>query len=164
MKMNILKQRLRDSVKIYGVSRLELAAKLILYSFAYGFFIVNIVDLTTKGFPWYHIFLTLLYFYPFLIVCLMSGFENWELLAGLGLASSLMNDLFYAVVSNILFHGGYNLQEWFIQQLGFRGLRVLFNFQGGFFTFPVTSLLMGVSIYARAALVTALLWKWWREP
>jgi hypothetical protein len=151
-------------LKIEGTSRLELVLKLLAYSLLYGFFVINVVDLTTKGFTWYHWFLIALEFFPFLVVCLTIGFDDWELLASLGLLSSLMNDLFYAVVSNALFHGSYDLQEWFIQQLGFRGSRVIFHFQGGFFAFPVTSLLMGLSIYARIALIYILLRKWWLEP
>jgi hypothetical protein len=137
--------------------------KMLVYAFLYGLFIINIIDLTIKVFTWYHIFLIMLYFFPFIIVCLILGFDDWELLIGLGLLSSLMNDLFYGVIGNILFHMNYDISEWFMRQLGFEGDRYLFTFMGGIFTLKVTSLIMGLSIYARLVLVYAVLYKWWKE-
>jgi hypothetical protein len=74
-----------------------------------------------------------------------------------------MNDLFYGPVGNILFHTNYNLREWFMNQLGFNDGKYLFTFMGGLFTLRVTSLIMGLSIYARLVLVYAVLYKWWKE-
>jgi hypothetical protein len=136
---------------------------MLVYAFLYGLFIINIIDLTIKVFAWYHIFLIMLYFFPFIIVCLILGFDDWELLVGLGLLSSLMNDLFYGVIGNILFHTNYDISEWFMRQLGFEEDRYLFTFMGGLFTLKVTSLIMGLSIYARLVLVYAVLYKWWKE-
>jgi hypothetical protein len=94
------------------------------------------------------------------VICLILGWKNWDLFLALGLLSSLMNDLFYAPMSNYFFGGSYNLSEWFLQQLGFRGNIVIYHFQGGFFTFPVTSWLMGLSIYLRILLIFFLLRNW----
>jgi hypothetical protein len=152
-----------SSLKIEGRSRLELIIKLLAYSFIYGLFMINVIDLTIKGFWGYHIFLIMMYFFPFLIACLILGFDDWELLAGLGLISSLMNDLFYAPVGNLFFSLKYDLLEWYVWQLGFCGLNVKWCFNGGFFTIPVSSLLMGLSIYARIILAYLVLLKWWRE-
>jgi len=144
-------------------SKFMFIVKMLAYAFLYGLFIINIIDLTTKAFAWYHIFLIMLYFFPFIIVCLILGFDDWELLVGLGLLSSLMNDLFYGVIGNILFHTNYDLREWFMNQLGFNDGKYLFTFMGGLFTLRVTSLIMGLSIYARLVLVYAVLYKWWKE-
>jgi hypothetical protein len=144
-------------------SKFMFIVKMLVYAFLYGLFIINIIDLTIKVFAWYHIFLIMLYFFPFIIVCLILGFDDWELLVGLGLLASLMNDLFYGVIGNILFHTNYDLSEWFMNQLGFNDGKYLFTFMGGLFTLKVTSLIMGLSIYARIMLVYAVLYKWWKE-
>ncbi|MGB9614361.1 MAG: hypothetical protein ACPL3B_02525 [Fervidobacterium sp.] len=150
------------SVKKSG--RFSFIVKMLIYSFFYGLFVINIIDLTTKSFWGYHLFLVSLYFFPFITVVLILGFDDWELLFSLGLLSSLMNDLFYALIGNIFFHIDYNLREWYLQQLGFMGDKYLgWDFNGGFFTIPVTSILMGVSIYARIILVFIILRKWWSE-
>ena len=151
-------------LKIEGTSKAELIIKMLIYAFIYGLFMINIIDLTVKTFWGYHIFLILMYFFPFFIACLILGFDDWELLASLGLLSSLMNDLFYAPIGNIFFHINYDLREWYAWQLGFGGASVKWYFQGGFFTIPVSSILMGLSIYARIALVYVILRKWWTEP
>jgi hypothetical protein len=52
-----------------------------------------------------------------------------------------------------------DLHEWYSFQFGFKGLQDSWTFNGGF-TFPVTSLLMGLTVYARTALTYALLMKW----
>lgn len=137
--------------------------KLLLYSFVYGLFIINVIDLTTKGFWGYHLFLIACYFAPFVIVCLIIGFDDWELLMSLGLIASLMNDLFYAPIGMILFGRKYDLVEWYLWQLGFYGLDTKWWFDGGFFKIPVSSILMGLSIYARIIISYLTLLKWWRE-
>jgi hypothetical protein len=50
-----------------------------------------------------------------------------------------------------------------MNQLGFNDGKYLFTFMGGLFTLKVTSLIMGLSIYARLVLVYAVLRKWWKE-
>lgn len=144
-------------------SKANFTTKLLLLAFFYGLFVVNIIDLTVQGFPGYHLFLTLLYFYPFLVACLVLGFDDWELLIGLGFVSSLMNDLLYAPVGVLLFKKHYDLAEWYLWQLGFRGLDVKWYFDAGFVRVPVSSILMGLSIYARILVSYLVLRKWWRE-
>ena len=145
------------------LDKIKFIAKMLLYSFFYGLFVINVIDLTVKSFWGYHLFLIMLYFFPFLIVCLIIGFDDWELLAGLGLLSSLMNDCFYAYVGNAFGWTKYDLVKWTLWQLGFYGLDVKWHFNGGFFTIPVSSLLMGLSIYARIIFSYLVLLKWWRE-
>jgi hypothetical protein len=153
-----------SSLVLKRSKKLSFIIKLLLYSFIYGFFVINIIDVTTRSFWGYHLFLVTLYFFPFIIVVLILGFNDWELLFGLGIISSLMNDLFYAVISNVLFHANYDLVSWFLQQLGFYGNRDLgWSFNGGFFRVEVTSLLMGASIYARVLFAYLVILKWWIE-
>jgi len=81
------------------------------YSLLYGLFVINILDLTVRGFWGYHLFLILLYFLPFLAVGLVVGFEHWKLPLGLGLLTSLMNDLFYGFIGNALGWTHYQLKQ-----------------------------------------------------
>jgi hypothetical protein len=129
----------------------------------YGLFVINILDLTVRGFWGYHLFLILLYFLPFLAVGLVVGFEYWRLLLGLGLLTSLMNDLFYGFIGNALGWTHYQLKQWMAWQFGFYGTEVKWYFNGGFFKIPVSSLLMGTSIYARIVAVYFLLRGWWKK-
>jgi uncharacterized protein (DUF983 family) len=43
----------------------------------------------------------------------------------------------------------------------FSRARIWWNFNAGFITIPVTSLLMGLTIYARIGIVGALIYRWW---
>jgi hypothetical protein len=153
-------------LRVEGSSRAELLAKLSAYSALYGLLAINYIDLVTPGssVPGYHLWLAFQYFAPFVPILFVLGLDDWELAAAMGLWGSLYNDLFYAPVGRLLFGRAVDLLEWYSFQLGLRGLEARWTFNGGFFTFPVTSLLMGLSIYARIALIAALLWKWWREP
>jgi hypothetical protein len=81
----------------------------------------------------------------------------------LGILSSLMNDLFYAPIGNIIGWTNYNLIEWYKWQLGLYGLNVKWYFDGGIFTIPVSSILMGLSIYTRIVIAYLILLKWWKE-
>jgi hypothetical protein len=85
------------------INKSSLLVKLLIYSFTYGLFIIDIIDLTTMKFWGYNLFLILLYFIPFLIICPIFGFNDWELFIGLGLLSSLVNDLSYTLIGNIFF-------------------------------------------------------------
>jgi hypothetical protein len=146
-------------------NKLSLIVKLLIYSFMYGLFVINIIDLTIIKFWGYNIFLIILYFIPFLIICPIFGFNDWELFIGLGLLSSLVNDLSYALIGNIFFHMHYNLLDWIIFQLGFYGSdgKYCWVFDGGFFKFQITSIIMGLSIYVRAVIVYLLLYKWYKK-
>ena len=151
-------------LKIIGSSRRELIVKLLLYSSLYGLFLINWIDLFgSPQMPGYHLWLISMYFAPFIPVLLLLGFDDWELVVSLGLIASLMNDLFYYPVGMILFGRSVDLVDWYAFQFGFRGLEYRWWFNGGFFTFPVSSLVMGLSIYFRFAVTVLLVYKWWRE-
>jgi hypothetical protein len=67
-------------------------------------------------------------------------------------------------VGDLLFRFHKGLVPWVEGQLGFLGSQLLFTFQGGAFTIPVTSTLMRISIHARIVVVAVVLYHWWRQP
>jgi len=138
--------------------------KLVLFSAFYGLVLVNWIDLFATSAPAYHVWLILTYMAPFGVLVVFQGLKDWQLAVSLGLLVSLMNDVGYFFIGDLLFGFHRALVPWIEGQLGFRGTEVLFTFQGGAFNFPVTSVLMGVSIYARAAVVALILYSWWRQP
>jgi uncharacterized membrane protein HdeD (DUF308 family) len=138
--------------------------KLILFSAFYGLVLVNWIDLFATSAPAYHIWLILTYMAPFGVLIVFQGLKDWQLALSLGLLVSLMNDLGYYFVGDLLFGFHKALIPWVEGQLGFYGSQLLFTFQGGAFTIPVTSTLMGISIYARIAVVALILYHWWRQP
>lgn len=138
--------------------------KLILFSAFYGLVLVNWVDLYGSEAPGYNIWLIMVMMAPFGVVLVFQGFKDWQLALSLGLLVSLMNDLGYYFVGDLLFNFHVSLIPWLGNQLGFRGGQVLFTFQGGFFSFPVSSILMGASIYGRIAVVAVILYHWWSTP
>ncbi len=138
--------------------------KLILFSAFYGLVLVNWIDLYGSQAPGYHIWVILTMMAPFGVVLVFQGLKDWQLALSLGLLVSLMNDLGYYFVGDLLFNFHVSLVPWLGNQLGFRGDLVLFTFKGGFFSFPVTSIMMGASIYGRIAVVAAVLYHWWRAP
>jgi uncharacterized membrane protein HdeD (DUF308 family) len=138
--------------------------KLVLFSAFYGLVLINWIDLYATTAPAYHIWLVLTYMAPFGVLIVFQGFEDWQLALSLGLLVSLMNDVGYYFVGDLIFGFQKALIPWVMGQLGFQGWTVLFYFQGGFFTIPVTSVLMGLSIYARAAVVSIVLYHWWKQP
>ena len=159
------KQKLYLWLTLRAETRTELIVKMILYSALYGLLHINYIDLVVPGsqIPGYHLWLVITYFAPFIPLLFIYGFKDWELVLSLGLIASLMNDLFYYPIAMIMFGRHVDLLEWYSFQLGLQGFKVRWYFNGGFFTFPVTSILMAISIYLRIVLVTLLLWKWWRE-
>jgi uncharacterized membrane protein HdeD (DUF308 family) len=138
--------------------------KLVLFSAFYGLVLVNWIDLYATTAPAYHIWLVLTYMAPFGVLIVFQGFKDWQLAFSLGLLVSLMNDVGYYFVGDLLFGFNKPLIPWIEGQLGFQGNTVLFYFQGGAFNIPVTSYLMGLAIYARIAIVAVVLYHWWREP
>jgi len=138
--------------------------KLILFSAFYGLVLINWIDLYGSQAPGYHVWVIMIMMAPFGVVLVFQGFKDWQLALSLGLLVSLMNDLGYYFIGDLLFNFHVTLLPWLGNQLGFRGDLVLFTFQGGFFSFPVTSILMGASIYARAAIVAVVLYHWWGAP
>ncbi|QQG48587.1 MAG: hypothetical protein HY247_07555 [archaeon] len=138
--------------------------KLVLFSLFYGLILVNWIDLYATAAPAYHIWLVLTYMAPFGVLIVFQGTKDWQLALSLGLLVSLTNDVGYFFVGDLLFGFHVDLVPWLEGQLGFLGGKLLFDFQGGFFKIPVTSALMGFSIYARVAVVAAILYHWWHYP
>lgn len=138
--------------------------KLVLFAAFYGLILVNWIDLFATSAPAYHIWLVLTYMAPFGVIVVFQGFKDWQLAVSLGLLVSLTNDLGYFFVGDLLFGFHVAVVPWVLGQLGFDGNQLLFYFQGGFFNIPVTSWLMGASIYARIIVVFAVLYHWWTTP
>jgi hypothetical protein len=138
--------------------------KLMLFSVLYGFININWIYLFATSAPYYHIWLILAYFAPFGVLIVFQGFKDWQLALSLALLVSLINDLGYFFTGDLLFGFRVPLLQWLAGQLGFRGGDVLFTFQGGLITFPVSSALMGLSVYGRIAVVAIILIHWWRFP
>lgn len=138
--------------------------KLVIFALFYGFVNVNWIDLYYNQVPAYHIWLILTYMAPFGVLLVFQGFKDWQLALSLGLLVSLVNDLGYYFSGDLLFGFHAALVPWLSGQLGFQGGTLLFIFQGGAFTIPVTSYLMGASVYGRMAVVVAVLYYWWRRP
>ncbi|MEM2815892.1 MAG: hypothetical protein QW056_04835 [Candidatus Bathyarchaeia archaeon] len=133
-------------------------SKLFIFSIVYGLFYINYIDLVVPGsnVPGYHAWLGVTYFISFIPVILIWGIREWKLVLCLGLTASLMNDLFYYPISLLLFGKAPDLYGWYMFQLGLKGFTRAWTFNAGFFTFPITSLLMGASIYLRIAIIAAL--------
>lgn len=138
--------------------------KLIAFAMFYGFVNINWIDLYYNQVPGYHVWLILTYMAPFGVLLVFQGFKDWQLALSLGLLVSLMNDLGYYFSGDLLFGFHVDLVNWLAGQLGLLGTKTLFTFQAGLFTFPVSSYLMGFSIYARVVVVFTVLYHWWRRP
>jgi uncharacterized membrane protein HdeD (DUF308 family) len=138
--------------------------KLVVFAAVYGFINVNWIDLYYNQVPAYHIWLILTYMAPFGVLLVFQGLKDWELALSLGLLVSLMNDVGYYFTGDLFFGFHVQLLPWLEGQLGLEGWKLLFTFQGGLFTIPVSSYLMGASIYCRIAVVVLVLYKWWRRP
>ncbi|MCS7120855.1 MAG: hypothetical protein RMJ07_06910 [Nitrososphaerota archaeon] len=140
---------------------ISLVTKLFLFSILHGLIYVNYIDLVVPGsnIPGYHLWLVVTYFIAFIPLLFLLGLEEWKLILCLGLTASLMNDLFYYPVGILLFQRPCNLYDWYLFQLGFKGLTYSWTFNAGIFKIPVTSLLMGSSIYLRAAAILLLIYK-----
>ena len=132
---------------------------LITFAILYGLIFINYIDVITNGSTrdGYHLWLVLMYFLPFAILSVIN-IKNWKITIGLGLLVSLMNDLFYGLVSNILgnpYNLGTYFDNWLIPSNTF-----LFNLNLGFAVIPVQSWTMATSIYARLTAVFLLLGGW----
>jgi uncharacterized membrane protein HdeD (DUF308 family) len=138
--------------------------KLILFAAFYGLVLINWIDLFGKSVPAYGIWLVMSYMAPFGVLLVFQGWEAWPLATSLGLLVSLMNDVGYYFIGNLLFGFNEPLLPWISGQLGFQGTKLVTIFEAGSFHIDVTSWMMGLSIYARAAVVAAILYYWWRHP
>jgi len=138
--------------------------KLLLFAAFYGLVMINWIDLFGKVVPGYGIWLVLSYMAPFGVLLVFEGWEAWPLATSLGLLVSLMNDVGYFFIGNLLFGFHEPLGPWISGQLGFEGNRIVTTFDAGAFNINVTSWMMGLSIYARAVVVALILLYWWRHP
>lgn len=137
--------------------------KLVLFAFAYGLLFVNWIDLFNVQVPAYHIWVAIAYLMPFGVLLVVRGLQDWELALSLGLLASLGNDIGYYVVGDAFFGFHVELVDWYAHQFGLYGNTVLFTFEGGFFSFPVLSWMMGLWIFARLAVVVFTLRHWWNS-
>lgn len=131
----------------------------VIVSILYGLVFVNYIDNITPGgiYGGYHLWLTIMYFFPFIILTI-SFPRNWQLTIGLGLLASIMNDVFYGAVRSLMgipidLNRYYNL--WLIPSG-----TLLFHLNLGIAEIPVYSWLMSLTIYLRIVLVIVLLWRW----
>ncbi len=131
---------------------------LVVFAVLYGLVFINYIDIASSGLNYgYHLWLVLMYFLPF-VGFSMLNLKNWKLTLGLGLITSLMNDVFYGSMKYIVgmpydLTRYYNL--WLIPQN-----TLLFKLNLGFTILPVFSWMMALSIYLRSAFVIGLLWSW----
>jgi hypothetical protein len=149
---------------VFSESKFSFLTKLFSYSFIYGTIFVNWIDLFvgSNRVPGYHLWLTFIYFAPFIIVLLLYGWRDWELTLGFGLFTSLMNDLLYYIIGRYVFYIPIDIYEWYrCQLLPVCDKPIYFDFL--FFKVKPYPYLMPLSIYARIVIVYLLLLKWWRE-
>ena len=145
-------------------NRLSLLLMLMLYSFFYGFIIINWIDLfvSPRHVPGYHLWLAIVYFTPFITVLFLRGSEDWELTISLGLFTSLMNDLLYYIAGRILFGIHVDLTSFYKCQL-LPLCEKPWEYDFLFIKIKPYPYLMPLSIYTRIILIYMLLYKWWRE-
>jgi hypothetical protein len=131
----------------------------VILSILYGLIFVNYIDNITNGglYGGYHLWLTIMYFFPFLILTI-SFPRNWQLTIGLGLLASLMNDVFYGLIRSFL---GIPIDlNWYYNLWLIPSGTLLFHLNLGVAVIPVYSWLMSLTIYVRILLVVILLWRW----
>jgi hypothetical protein len=131
----------------------------ILLSVLYGLVFVNYIDnhIAGSAFSGYHMWLTIMYFFPFIILTVTFP-KNWQLTLGLGLLASLMNDVFYGIVRSLL---GYPIDlNWYYQLWLIPSDILLFSLNLGITIIPVYSWLMSISIYARIPIIILMIWRW----
>ena len=131
----------------------------VVFSIFYGLIFLNYIDIIIPGgvYGGYHLWLSIMYFFPFVALTIFFP-KNWRLSIGLGLLASLMNDVFYGVVRNLI-SGPYDLIRYYTLWL-IPGNENLFQLNLGFIVIPVFSWMMAISIYARIIVVPFLLKTW----
>jgi hypothetical protein len=155
-KIHKLQSKLSGSKLTSEVLRTNKTLFLLIFAVVYGLIFINFIDIVTPGgnIGGYHLWLVLMYFVPFAILSVID-IKNWKLTLGLGLLTSVMNDVFYGLMRNMMgqpydLTRYYNL--WLIPQS-----TKLFTLNLGFITIPVMSWMMAASIYIRFGAVFALL-------
>jgi CheY-like chemotaxis protein len=132
----------------------------LVFAVVYGFVFINYIDVLSGGYEGYHLWLVIMYFFPFATLSMLFP-RNLQLTVGLGLLVSLMNDVFYGVMRNLM---GFPLNlTWYYHNWLIPGNATLFQLNLGFTTIPVLSWMMALSIYLRIAAVVILL-KIWSGP
>lgn len=129
----------------------------LVFAVVYGLVFVNYIDNISGGFSGYHLWLVFMYFFPFFATSIFFP-KSWQLTIGLGLLASLMNDVFYGVVRNLMGFP-FNL-KWYYTAWLIPGKADLFQMNLGFAVVTVVSWMMAASIYARIIAVVFLLGKW----
>lgn len=104
--------------------------KLASFAVIYGLLPINWIDLFNPAAPGYHVWLVIMYMAPFGIVVLLEGVSLLPLALSLGLLASLMNDLFYYPVGDLLFGMKVDVLSWWQGQLGFDGFKHIFALEG----------------------------------
>ena len=129
---------------------------LIIFAVIYGLVFINYIDITTPGGLnyGYHLWLVLMYFLPFVGLSIFN-LKNWKFTIGLGLITSLMNNVFYGSM-RYLFGPHINLTSYYYQWLVPQNA-MLFHLNLGFVVIPVQSWMMASSIYLRIAATGILL-------
>lgn len=135
---------------------------LFLFSIIYGLLVINYVDLLVnpsimKG---YHLWLQSMYLIPYIPLVIAGGVKLILLCVTLAIITSLMNDLFYAPVGILLLNRKYDLVDWYLFQLGFKGSEVRWFMDYGVIEVPVSSLELGISIYLRIIITFLLIAKY----
>lgn len=125
----------------------------VVFAVIYGLVFINYIDIAIaygirSG---YHLWLILMYFMPFVLL------SDIKQCLALGLIASLCNDLFFYPLSNLIAGKNYDILEIYMFQLGFQLFHVRWYADLLFVRIPVSSLLMGTTIYARLVLVTLLM-------
>ena len=138
---------------------------LLLFSILYGLLVINYVDLlvSPRIMRAYHIWLQSMYVVPYIPLVIAEGVKLIPLCVTLAIITSLMNDLLYAPVGILLLNRKYDLVDWYLYQLGFRGFEVRWFMDYGVAEVPVSSLGLGISIYLRILIAVLLISKYVRN-
>jgi CheY-like chemotaxis protein len=101
----------------------------IVFAVVYGFIFINYIDVISGGYEGYHLWLVIMYFFPFATLSMLFP-RNLQLTIGLGLLVSLMNDVFYGVVRNMM---GFPFDlTWYYHNWLIPGSTTLFQLNLGF--------------------------------
>jgi len=132
---------------------------LVVFAVLYGLVFINYIDLASSGLNYgYHLWLALMYFFPF-IGFSMLNLRNWKLTVGLGFIASLMNDVFYGLIRNLVGMSSTDLVHYYELWL-IPSNTPLFQLNLGITVIRVFSWMMALSIYGRIILIYVLLRTW----
>ena len=109
----------------------------IIFAVIYGIVFINFIDVSISGSTTdgYHFWLVIMYFFPFATLSMLFP-RNFQLTVGLGLVVSLMNDVFYGIIVNVM---GLHLDlVWYYTRWLIPGNALLFQLNLGFAVIPVS--------------------------